>query len=273
MNYRVGFIGGGNMAEAFISAFVEGEFLPPGNIFVSDVRPERLKELQTLYGVNTTLNNSEVVLNSDILFLAVKPQVMPAVLREIAEVVTPAQVVVSMAAGFPMRSIEALLGDDKKIARIMPNIMVKVRSGVVAYCDNSRLLDEERERVLSLLEVTGAVFRLSESLFDAVTAVAGSSPAFFFAIIEAACDGAVKVGLPRDVAKEMVLKVLEGCVKMAADEHPEVLKDRVTSPAGTTIEGLFALERGGVRASIIEAVSAACRRSKEISDLIEKSLG
>ena len=258
------------MAEAFIDALVGGEFLLPSQVIVSDVNENRLKFLSEKYGVKTTLKNLDVVANSDVVFLAVKPQVLSTVLKEISEAVSPAQIVVSMAAGYPVRKIEEFLGDDKKIVRIMPNILIKVRKGVIAYCDNFRLLDEERKLVKELLSACGKVVDVEERLFDAVTAVSGSSPAFFFMVIEAMCDGAVRAGLPRDVAKELVLETLIGSAEMARSEHPEVLKDAVTSPAGTTIEGVARLEEKGVRSAFIEAVKGAYERSKEITKLIEE---
>ncbi len=270
MNGKVGFIGGGNMAEAFISAFVEGEFLLPSQISVSDTNLNRLSYLREKYGIKTFLKNEEVVLNSDIVFLAVKPQVLKSVLEEIRGVITPAQLIVSMAAGFPIRKIEEVIGDDKKVVRIMPNILVKVRKGVIALWDNKRLLDEERKLVKELLSYTGKVFEVEEKLFDGITAVAGSSPAFIFLIIEALTDGGVKVGLNRETAKEIILQVMEGSSLLARNEHPEVLKDKVSSPAGTTIEGLTSLEEGRVRYSLIKAVESAKKRSEEISKLIEE---
>ncbi len=270
MNLRVGFIGGGNMAEAFIGAFVEGEFLLPSQISVSDVREEKLKELRERYGVKVFKRNLDVVLNSDLIFLAVKPQVLPGVLREIGDALTPAQILVSMAAGFPIRKIEEMVGDDKKVVRIMPNILVKVKKGVIACCENKRLLDGEIERVRELLKVTGKVYPLPENLFDAFTGVAGSSPAFIFLLIETLSDGGVRVGLSREAAKEIALQVLEGCSLMARDHHPEALKDAVTSPAGTTAEGLVALEENRVRYAFIEAVKRATERSNEITKLIQE---
>jgi len=271
MNLKVGFIGGGNMAEAFIGAFVEGELLLPSQISVSDIREERLKELYEKYGVKVFRRNIDVVLNSEVIFLAVKPQVLTAVLEEIKEAITPAQILVSMAAGYPIRKIEEVVGDDKKIIRIMPNILVKVRKGATACCQNKRLLDEEVERVRELLKATGKVYPLPENLFDAFTGAAGSSPAFIFLLIEALSDAGTRVGLSRDVAKEIALQVIEGCALMAKEEHPEVLKDKVTSPAGTTIEGLTALEENRARYAFIEAVKRAAERSKEISKFVEES--
>ncbi|RUM45256.1 MAG: pyrroline-5-carboxylate reductase [Desulfurobacterium sp.] len=271
MNLRVGFIGGGNMAEAFISAFVNGEFLLPAQISVSDVLRERLDYLREEYGVKAYSTNLQVVAESDVIFLAVKPQVMTAVLEEIADTLSPSQVVVSMAAGYPLRKIEEVIGDDKKVVRIMPNILVKVRKGIVAYCDNRRLLDEERRYVRELLSTCSEVVDVDEKLFDAVTALAGSSPAFVFLILEALSDGGVKLGLPRDVALKLATQVLIGSAEMVkSGEHPEVLKDKVTSPAGTTIAGLSALEENRTRFALIKALEEAYRRSKEITEIIEE---
>ncbi len=270
MNLRIGFIGGGNMAEAFIGAFVGEELILPSMVCVSDVNESRLKELQEKFGVKTFKRNVDVVLNSDVIFLAVKPQVLTSVLEEIKDTVTAAQIVVSMAAGYPIRKIEQVIGDDKKIVRIMPNILVKVRKGVIAFCENKRLLEEEVERIKRLLDVTGKVYSLSENLFDAFTGAAGSSPAFIFLLIEALSDAGVRVGLSREISKEIALQVLEGCASMSRDEHPEVLKDKVSSPAGTTIEGLSVLEEKGARFAFIEAVKRATERSKEISKLVEE---
>ena len=270
MNVRVGFIGGGNMAEAFIDALVGGEFLIPSQVSVSDINEERLKYLNDNYGIKTFLKNVDVVVNSEVVFLAVKPQVLSSVLREISEAISPAQVLVSMAAGYPIRKIEEIVGDDKKIVRIMPNILVKVRKSVIAYCDNHRLLNNERSLVKDLLSSCGKVVDVEENLFDAVTAVSGSSPAFFFLLIEAMCDGAVRIGLPRSIAKELVVETLLGSAVMAKEEHPEVLKDAVTSPAGTTIEGLAQLEDRGVRSAFIEAVKHSFERSREITKIVEE---
>ncbi len=271
MNVKVGFIGGGNMAEAFINAFVNGEFLLPSQIIVSDVSRERLNYLEENYGVKTAISNVQVVNSSDVIFLAVKPQVLSTVLEEIKEAVTQAQVVVSMAAGYSIKKIEAVLGDDKKIVRIMPNILVKIRKGVVAYCDNHRLIDKERTLVKELLSSCALVLDVGENLFDGVTAISGSGPAFFFLILEAIADGGVKAGLPRELAVKLAAETMAGAAEIVkGGNHPEVLKDSVTSPAGTTIEGLFRLEERGVRYAFMKAVEDAARRSSELSKFVEK---
>ncbi len=272
MNIRVGFIGGGNMAEAFIDAFVNGEFLLPSQITVSDIDRERLNYIEKNYGTKTDVTNIRVVNNSDIIFLAVKPQVLSTVLEEIKEALTDAQIVVSMAAGYPIKKIESILGSDKKIVRIMPNVLVKIRKGVIAYCDNHRLIDREKKLVKELLSSCATVLEVSENLFDGVTAISGSGPAFFFLVLEAIADGGVKTGLPRDLALKLAVETMAGAAEIVKEgNHPEVLKDSVTSPAGTTIEGLFHLEERGVRYSFMKAIEETAKRSTELSKLVEET--
>jgi len=271
MNVKVGFIGGGNMAEAFINCLVNKETVIPANIHVSDINEEKLNYLENNYGITPHKSNISVVLNSDLIFLAVKPQVMPIVLKEIADSVSQGQILISMAAGYPIKKIEEILGDDKKLVRIMPNILVKIGKGVIALTQNFRLTPEEEELVEKLLSNCGTIVKTEEKNFDAVTALSGSGPAFIFLTIEALSDAGVKIGLSRDTALKLILETIIGSTEMVKKgEHPEVLKDKVTSPAGTTIAGLSALEEKGTRYAFIKAVEEAFKRSKEISQIIEK---
>ncbi len=270
MNARVGFIGGGTMGEAFISAFVRNQVVLPGYVSVSDPNEGKLKYLNETYGVKTFSKNVDVVLNSDVVFLSVKPQVMTSVLTEISKVATTSQIFVSIAAGYPIERIEEILGDDKKIVRVMPNILVKVGEGVCAICNNHRLFDEDLNVIKDLLSSCSDVVSVNESQMDAVTGLSGSGPAFIFLVIEALADGGVRSGLSRDVALKLAAKVVKGsAVAVLEGNHPEVLKDKVTSPAGTTIEGLSVLEDKAVRSAFMDAVYAAFKRSAEISKLIE----
>ncbi len=271
MNARVGFIGGGNMAEALISGFIETETVLPSKLSVSDTDTSRLKHLSETYGIKTFKSNVEIVANSDIVFLAVKPQVLSSVLNEIKNVITPAQIIISIAAGYPISKIEEIIGDDKKIVRAMPNILVKVRKGSIALCQNFRLLEDEIELVKYLFESVGSVFEVDENLMDAITGLSGSGPAFIFMVIEALADGGVKAGISRKLSLKLAAETVSGAAQMVLEgRHPEVLKDMVTSPAGTTIEGIAALESKGMRSAFIEAVFKAYKRSKEISELIKK---
>ncbi|WP_078058185.1 pyrroline-5-carboxylate reductase [Desulfurobacterium indicum] len=271
MNARVGFIGGGKMAEALIESIIASNKVKSCNINVSDVSEERLEYLKQKFGVNTFILNTEVVALSDIIILAVKPQVMTAVLEEIKDAVIPQQLIVSIAAGYPIENIEKLLGKDKKIIRVMPNILVKVSEGTMAFSPNINVSDEEVSLFKGLFSVAGEVIKVEEKLMDAVTGLSGSGPAFVFLVIEALADGGVRTGLPRDIALKLAAQTVKGSAEMVLrGEHPEVLKDSVISPAGTTAEGIAKLEEKGVRSAFIEAVFAAFRRSKEISELIKK---
>ena len=262
---KIGFIGGGNMAESFIAAFN----VP--SIIVSDINEERLKFLKDNYRVETTKDNLEVVKACEIIFLAVKPQVLTSVLKEIAPVLKDSQVVVSMAAGYPIRKMEEILGSDKRIIRIMPNILVKIKKGITAICNNKNVKEDDLEKVKDLLSSCGEVVEAGEKLFDGITALSGSGPAFIFLVIEALADGGVKIGLPRELALKLALETIIGsCEMVKSGEHPEVLKDKVTSPAGTTIAGLYALEENRARYAFIKALEKAFERSCEISSLIEK---
>jgi len=252
------------MGEAFIKGLIEGG-ATANRIIVYDVDEEKLKKLKKTYGVETASSSSEVAKGSTVLFLAVKPQVLEGVLREISQELSKDSLLVSMAAGFPIERIERAVGRDKKIIRIMPNIMVKVKKGSTAICANGNVSPQEIEKVEELLRPISSTYRIDEKLFNAITAVSGSSPAFIFLIIEAMCDGAVRLGLSREMAKSLVVEVLEGAAAMAREEHPEVLKGKVSSPAGTTIEGLAELERRGVRGALIDALMAAKKRGDKLS--------
>ncbi|WP_456437492.1 pyrroline-5-carboxylate reductase [Desulfurobacterium sp.] len=271
MNARVGFIGGGRMAEALIESIIASRKIKPCNINVSDVNEKRLCYLKQTFGINTFILNTEVVALSDIIVLAVKPQVMTAVLNEIKNAVIPQQLIVSIAAGYPIENIENILGKDKKIIRVMPNILVKVSEGTIAFSRNINVSDEEINLFKGLFSTAGEVIEVEEKLMDAVTGLSGSGPAFIFLMIEALADGGVRAGLPRDTALKLAAQTVKGSAEMVLKgEHPEVLKDNVISPAGTTAEGIAKLEEKGVRSAFIEAVFAAFKRSKEISKLIKK---
>ncbi|WP_456398194.1 pyrroline-5-carboxylate reductase [Desulfurobacterium sp.] len=271
MNARVGFIGGGKMAEALIESIIASRKVKPCNINVSDISEKRLEYLQQKFGINTFILNTEVVALSDVIVLAVKPQVMTVVLEEIKDAVIPQQLIVSIAAGYPIENIEKILGKDKKIIRVMPNILVKVSEGTIAFSPNVNVSDEEISLFRDLFSVAGEVVRVEEKLMDAVTGLSGSGPAFVFLVIEALADGGVRAGLPRDVALNLAAQTVKGSAEMVLrGEHPEILKDSVISPAGTTAEGIAKLEEKGARSAFIEAVFAAFKRSKEISELIKK---
>ncbi len=256
---KVGFIGVGNMGGAILSSLLKK--VPKENIYAYDVNEEKLKAFE---GVKVCSSEREVVQKSDYVFLCVKPQVLDAVLEKIKESAKGDKVFVSIAAGYPIKKIERFL-EGAKIVRLMPNILVRYCEGVYALA--SKNVSEDELFVLKkLLELGGEVVDVRESQMDAVTALSGSSPAFVFVFIQALADAGVFCGLSRQDAVRMAAKVLKGAaVAVLEGEHPEVLKDSVCSPAGTTIEGIKALEESAFRASVMEAVKRACDKSRLLS--------
>jgi pyrroline-5-carboxylate reductase len=266
LNKKVGIIGCGNMGEALIKGLVNSRLVSKKNLFVSDVREGCLKNLKESYGISTFLSNREVVSKSDIIILAVKPQVIEGVLKEIATAVKPSHLIISVAAGITLRFLSKHLGEKAKVIRAMPNTPALVQEGVTALCSGKGIQEEDLQTAQKIFQSVGKVVIVDESLMDAVTGLSGSGPAYFLFILEALIDAGVKMGLSRETATILTVQTCLGTMKLllATSEHPAKLKDKVTSPGGTTIYGLHALEEGGVRGSLISAVEAATMRSREL---------
>jgi pyrroline-5-carboxylate reductase len=264
---RWGFLGSGKMATALIRGMLRAGSSQPSAISASDPIAAARAALSAETDVVVSESNLGVVERSNALVLAVKPQSMPALLKEIRHAVTPDHLVISIAAGVSIDTLSAGLGAERRLVRVMPNTPALVGEGASAYCLGPHALAGDEEIVRSCLVAVGRAYRVPESLLDAVTGLSGSGPAFVYVMIEALSDGGVRVGLPRDVATALAAQTLLGAAKMVLEtgEHPGVLKDQVTSPGGTTIAGLHALERGALRAALINAVEAATQRSAELA--------
>ena len=266
---RVGFLGAGRMASALVRGWLAAGLVRADRVWASDpVEAARVGFADQLDGVHTTTDNAEVVANSDLLVLAVKPQAMDGLLREIREAVTTKHLVVSIAAGVSLAQLARGLGSDRRLVRVMPNTPCLVGASAAAFAAGEHATDEDVSLVGALLEAVGKAFDVPEHLLDAVTGLSGSGPAFVYVMIEALSDGGVRVGLPRPVATALAAQTVLGAAKMVLEtgEHPGTLKDAVTSPGGTTISGLHELERGGLRAALMNAVEAATQRSIELGD-------
>ena len=260
------FLGAGNMARALLRGAIEQSSLPADRFGVTGVRPEAVAALTSLLGVRAFGSNLEAVRWAQVVVLAVKPQVLPAVLAEIAPALRPETLVLSIAAGFPSARIESALGGHRRIVRAMPNTPALVGAGATAISAGAGASEADVASVLNLLRGTGLVVRVDEKLMDGVTGLSGSGPAYGFLAIEALSDAGVREGLPRDVATRLAAQTLLGAAKMVLEtgEHPGKLKDMVTSPGGTTIAGVAALEKHGLRAALLAAVEAASQRSREL---------
>ncbi|MHB1033484.1 MAG: pyrroline-5-carboxylate reductase [Pirellulales bacterium] len=267
---QIGFIGAGQMARALARGFVEGGLVPAAQIWASDPAIEARNAMsEAIPGCRTTANNVHVVAESDVVFLAVKPQHTAAVLDELRGKMTANHLVVSIVAGVRLEILHQALGSGTRLVRVMPNTPCLVGQGACGYCLGPGATAADGELVGQLLAAVGRAVKLDESLLDAVTGLSGSGPAFAYVMIEALSDGGVRMGLPRQVATALAAQTLRGAAEMVltTGDHPGVLKDRVASPGGTTIAGLQALEAGGIRAALMAAVEAATRRSVELGSL------
>ena len=272
-NRQIGILGTGNMGEALIHGLLHSHMCRAEQILCSDVKAEKLKVIREKYGVKGTPHNIEVVKQSDIIVLAVKPQIMKPVVDEIAKYLDLSKLIISIAAGVPLEAIEACAQKELKLIRVMPNICVSVREGVSAISGGKHALKEDLLAAKAIFDSVGRSLFIEESLLDAVTGLSGSGPAYIFLIIDALADAGVKVGLSRDDAIIMASQTVLGAAKMLMEtgEHPGKLKDMVTSPGGTAIAGLHTLEQGGVRTTLINAVEVASERSKALGEIMKNN--
>jgi pyrroline-5-carboxylate reductase len=273
-NKRVGFIGSGNMGEALVNGLLHGHLCRPEQIVCSDIRPEKLKVIRERYGVKGTSHNTEVVKQSDIILLAVKPQIMKPVVEEITKYLDLSKLIISIAAGVTLDAIESCAKKELKLIRVMSNICVSVREGVSAIAAGRHAQKEDLMMAKTIFDSVGKSLFIDEYLLDAVTGLSGSGPAYIFLIIDALADAGVKVGLSRDDALILSSQTVLGAAKMLIEtgEHPGKLKDLVTSPGGTAIAGLHTLEEGGLRTTLINAVEVATQRSEALGKIIKNNL-
>lgn len=265
---KIAFLGAGNMAEALVAGILKSKLADPDSLLATDISQARLTVLKDRYDLHFCQKNSDAVSWADVIILCVKPQVINEVLTDIQSDLTEKHIVISVAAGVPLANIQAKIGQRISLVRAMPNTPAVIQEGVTALSGCSGLSSECLEMAKKIFESVGRVVVVDESLMDAVTGLSGSGPAYIYLAIEALIDGGVRVGLPRNVAHTLAVQTVLGAAKMVSEtgEHPAVLKDRVTSPAGTTIAGLQRLEEGGLRATLIEAVEAAAHRSRELGN-------
>jgi len=262
----IGFLGAGQMATALASGWSKAGLLDAAKSRAADPYPDARAKFEKSTGILALDVNRAVASTCDVLVLAVKPQVMPAVLAELRPSLGADHLVISIAAGVTLKTLAEGLGDKTRLVRVMPNTPCLLGASASAYSPSANATVADTELVGHLFGAVGKAFRVDETLLDAVTGLSGSGPAFAYVFIEALADGGVRCGLPRDVALALAAQTVLGSAKMVLEtgQHPGALKDAVASPGGTTIAGLHALERAGLRAAAMDAVEAATRRAQEL---------
>jgi len=263
---HIAFLGAGNMAEALVSGMIQSGLTQPSNIFATDVATSRLDVFSQRFDVHVGKDNQQAVEWADILVLCVKPQIMNEVLDGMNVPSSKKLLVISIAAGYPISRVIAHLTKNLSVIRAMPNTPALVREGAIALACGPGVSEHDFQVARRIFEAVGRVVVTEEYLMDAVTGLSGSGPAYIALIIESLSDAGVKMGLSRQVALSLSIQTVLGTAKMVLEsgDHPAVLKDRVTSPGGTTIAGLHQLEKGKLRATLMNAVEAATKRSQEL---------
>lgn len=266
MNKKIGFIGCGNMGKAILTGILSSNKIPKEDIFVSTKSEKSKNSIENEFGVKATLNSNEVAKFSNILFLAIKPNIFKDVLLDIKENISKDTIVISIAAGISINNMEEWLGDNYKIVRTMPNTPALVGEAISAICPNKNMKEEELGEICNIFNMFGECEILEEKYFHAFIALCGSSPAYVFMFIEAMADAAVKLGIQRNKAYKMAEQAVLGSAKLALEtgKHPGELKDMVCSPAGTTIEAVIELESGGFRSTVIKALEKCAEKSKNM---------
>jgi pyrroline-5-carboxylate reductase len=261
----LGFLGCGTMGSAILEGIVSKNFIEPEEVAIFDLDLEKTKELTKKLGVNVAPDLESLVRSAETVFLCLKPQDMKSMLHDIKDFLSPKHLLVTIAAGLNIDFFERNLDNINrlKIIRIMPNTPCIVGECMSVICKNKNVSGEEEKKIIALMESLGKVVALEEKLFSAVTGLSGSGPAYIFLIIEALADGGVEMGLSRDTALILSAQTVLGSAKMylQTGEHPAILKNKVTSPGGTTSSGLLALEKGAVRAALIDAVIKSAQKA------------
>lgn len=262
---KIGFIGGGKMAEALIRGIVQSELADSSQIMAVEPVSERRKVLEETFHISVAAESEEVS-DCGIIILAVKPQIMSDVLGGLNDFVSGKHLIISIAAGITLSFIEEKLPNGCRVIRVMPNTPALILEGAAAISGGTSATQEDLEVANTIFSAVGKCVTIDEKYLDAVTGLSGSGPAYVFSFIEALVDGGVKVGLNRNDAELLVMQTLLGSVKLALEtgDHPAVLRAMVTSPGGTTIAGLHELEKAGFRAAVMNCVEAATNRSEEL---------
>ncbi|MDB4459322.1 pyrroline-5-carboxylate reductase [bacterium] len=263
---NIGFLGAGKMATALAKGFVDAGLVPAERVFASDVYAPAQKAFASEVGGKALESNSDVVSESCVIVLAVKPAQVEEMLKDLGKQLGAGHLLISIAAGVTLSSLEAAVPEGVRVVRVMPNTPALVGASASGFALGTAATPDDAALVESLLTAVGVALQVKEELLDAVTGLSGSGPAYVYQMIEALSDGGVAAGLPRDVATRLAAQTLMGGAKMVLETgmHPGALKDMVTSPGGTTIEGVHQLELGGLRGTLMNAVLAATKKAREL---------
>ena len=264
---ELGIIGTGNMGSSILKGVTTSNFLLSDDVAVFDLNQEKVEKLVKEYDVKKTKTENELVEKSNIIILSVKPNIVPIVLKKIKDKLDENTIILSIAAGVSIDFIEKIIGSDKKVVRTMPNTPAQVMEGMTAVSFNSNIEENEKKVIFKLLNSFGKSIEIEEKLMHVYTGISGSLPAYVYVFIEALADGGVLEGMPREKAYKIIAQTVLGSAKMMLEtkKHPGILKDEVTSPGGTTIAALKALEDGKFRGTVIQAVKACIEKSKEMA--------
>ncbi len=264
---KIGFIGTGNMGGSMIRGMVTSGAVSGENINVFDLDRMKAEGLSKEYGVTFLGSEVEVAEKSDIVILAVKPNIYRAVLEKIKDIINKDKIILTIGAGISIRFVENMIGEDKKVVRTMPNTPAQVLEGMTAVTFNSNIGEEDKKAVHMILDSFGKSMEIEEKLMHAYTGISGSLPAYVYMFMEALADGGVLEGMPRDKAYSIIAQAVKGSAAMLLEtgKHPGQLKDEVTSPGGTTIEAVKVLEKGNFRGTVMEAVAACTEKSRKMA--------
>jgi len=260
-------IGGGAMGAAFARGVISSGLVKADQVIVTDIDENRLAKLAADLGVETTTDNLAAAKDARIVLLAVKPGIVAGVVEHIASVVTSKQLVITIAAGVALKVVQERLADGVGVIRAMPNTPCQIGAGATGFSPGEGVTGEQVAAAKKMFDAVGISYEVPESLLNAVTGLSGSGPAYVYLMIEALSDAGVGVGLSRAIALKLAAQTVYGAARMVLEvgEHPAVLKDQVTSPAGTTIAAIDVLERAGLRSALMSAVKAATKRSEELA--------
>ena len=263
---KIGVIGAGKIGSAIARGIIRAGLVKKENVMASDVSDELCQAIARELDIKVTPDNGALCDFAEITILAVKPQIVDPVAREIAKKLGKSKLLISVAAGVPLGRIETHLEPGARVVRVMPNIPCVVGAGAAGFAGGSHATAADLEKVGAILNSFGVGLAVEEKYLDAVTGLSGSGPAYVFLFMEALADGGVQVGLSRDVALKLAMQTVYGAARMAleSNKHLSELKDEVTSPGGTTIAGLYAMEQNGFRGTVMKAVVSATRRSQEL---------